>query len=100
VDCLLFDGQGNLQTPDSFYRIDPKTAATGLVGRLSGAQCVTGLGTVDGSLYGFALDSCASFIGAGSNIKIDQHTAAASFISHSAVNTIVAFSDIRDPANQ
>ncbi len=95
VDYLLTDAYGNPLVPDSLYRIDPRNAQTTLVGGVSGAQCLTGLGQADGKLYGFSLDPCKSFIGPGNIVEIDPRNAVASFVSRPALNAVLTFADVR-----
>jgi hypothetical protein len=48
------DPEGNVIVPPTLYRIDPRNAATTLVGPT--ARAVAGSGFINGTLYGFSID--------------------------------------------
>lgn len=82
VDYLQADNSQNPVLPDGLYRINPTTGQSTLVGGLSGAECVTGLGAIGNSLYaaGFNTGSCQDPSGAGF-FRVDPTTAVATFLS-------------------
>jgi len=92
ADYLQQDNQQNPLVPDGFYRIDPTTGHATLVGGgLSGAECISGLGTVGNNLYaaGFNTGMCGNPQGAGF-YTIDPSTATATFVSTPSTGPIQA----------
>jgi hypothetical protein len=93
TDYLRTDDAG----PDSLYRINPTTGQSTLVASLSGVQCLSGLGTVNNTLYAFGVDRCSG--GSAGIYTINPATGVGAFVSPEVVGPIVSVADTPEPGS-